>query len=218
MNVAPCPFSVVVVLIWLAVAPSLAKAQDRERTFAAMKCSYRLPNDDWSWSEDKMPNNTLFIAANKDGFVATLSYMTMSRSNLLDQDFVNDFESTFYKKAQMTKRGGQFINFLGRPCYQAEGVLADGRTVINRTLLSPDCSYNFAVIGGNQPVESAPEFEAIVNGLTLTAPLVQKEALNQLPAEEPPNVSRRLGEIAGYCIVGVVIVAVCGWFFQKKKS
>ena len=215
MKVVPRRLISVIALFWLAGA-NLAGAQDRERTFESLKCSYKLPNDDWSWSEDKMPNNTLFIAGNKEGVMAALSYMARSQATPLDQEFVDVFESTFYKKAQMTKRGGRFIPFLDRPCYQAEGVLADGRTVVNRTLLSPEYSYNFAVIGGKETVENAPEFEAIVNGLKLTAPLVQ--APSQPVSQEEPDLSRRLADIAGYCIVGVVIVAVGGWLLRKKKS
>jgi hypothetical protein len=56
----------------------------------------------------------------------------------------------------------------------------------------------------------------ITHGLKLTAPLVQ--APSQPVSQEEPDLSRRLADIAGYCIVGVAIVAVGGWLLRKKKS
>ncbi len=203
-------------LVWIAAAPTLVAAQERERTFESAKCRYKLPNDDWAWSDEKMPEGTIFIAANKAGFVVTLGFVASPKPGKLDQNFAKGFESTFFKKGQMEKRGGRFITFQGRPCYQAEGVLADGRTVINRAVLAPGFSYNFAVIGGNQPVEKAPEFEGIVNGLTLTAALAPEP--DPLPEQEPLNFSRRMGEIAGYCVIGIIVVAIGGWLVRKSKA
>jgi hypothetical protein len=192
-------------------SPNLCDAQDEERTFPSLQMRYRLPNKDWTWEEPMTPD-TAFMAMNQQGIIVLVSTIPLQKTVQLDQDFVNGYEKSFFKAGQMTKRGGRFITFQGRPCYQAEGTLMDGRTVVSRCVLSPSLGYSFMVMGGHDPIEITPEFEAIANGWTLTAPAVQDAV------EEPRNISYLMGRVVGFCIMGIAVAWVVGKVFKKSPT
>ena len=81
-----------------------------------------------------------------------------------------------------------------------------------------------ALVGGASLV--AADFEAIVNGLTLTAPVVQNAAppaKNAVPplgkvTEEPPDISRLVGQVVGYILVALFLLILVIWLVSPKKT
>jgi hypothetical protein len=178
------------------VAP--LRADEPTRTFAEQKCRYTLPGPDWSWVDQQTPS-VLFMANDARGYVVNLSFGRLPQPSTLNQSFVNGFEKSFYPTSKMTKRGGRLITFLGQPCYQAESSLADGRTSALRLVLAHGNAYTLGLIGSDKPVESEPDFEAVMNGLSFTEPPAPET--EPIPPQQPKGISERMGEVAAVCLM-----------------
>src|SRR5262245_48021724 len=121
--------------------PSSLRADERTRTFPAQKCRYTLPDDDWSWLEDKSPN--LFMAINSKGQVVYLGSFQVSPGTELSQKYIDGWEKGLLRNPDNKKRGGRFTNFLGIPCYQSEVVkVSVDKTQVGRVFLAHGFLYN----------------------------------------------------------------------------
>src|SRR5262249_49730184 len=56
------------------------------------------------------------------------------------------------------------------------GVLPDGRTTVSRCFLAHQMAYQIVIIGGKEPVEEDPDFDAIMDGFAFTVPPVAPPA------------------------------------------
>lgn len=199
-------------------APALPM-EERTRNFPAYQCSFTLPGEDWSWVDRPVPN-TLFVAANRRGIVATLSVAPLSRSVPLDQNFVEGFEKTYYVAGKLQKRGGRFSTWQGWRCYQAEGLFPDGRTTATTIIVAPRLSYQLGVIGGTTPVETDPEFEKVLAGFHFTQSPSSKIVSPSPPeptVDETANFSRMMGQVAGLCLFVALVIGVVTWATRKQK-
>ncbi len=146
-----------------APAGTLGRRMDPTRAFPAQNCQYMLIGDDWKWRDQSEPL-ILFSAENKKGMVVALATGPIPSNTELTAEFAQEFESTAFGKRKLTWRGGHFVVFQGQVCYQSETRLASGNTMACRVFFAHDACYALAVIGGKDPVEKDPDFEAITNG------------------------------------------------------
>jgi hypothetical protein len=215
---------------------SLVAGEEATRTFPAQNCRFTLPGPDWTWIDKQVPN-VVFMARNSKGFVINLSTKSTPQPVQLDKQFVAGFEKTFYQPGQVEKRGGRFITFRGLPSYQAEGVLADGRTAASRVFAAHGLVYHLTLLGGKQPIEHDPAFEALMLGFDFTVPPEQAakragpaevQAASEAPGQTPPatdpdagktlNISAWAGRIAGLCIIGIIVVGLFRWVVRRRKT
>src|SRR5262245_16718567 len=112
-------------------ANRLFGAEEDTRTFPDFKCQLKLPGPDWSWDEKRIPKS-VFSAASTKGFIVILTCTSSPSPVPMNQQAADGFEKGLYQPGQLDKRSGRFVTFKGLPCYQAEGKLADGRTVSAR--------------------------------------------------------------------------------------
>src|SRR5579875_1879689 len=120
-----------ILALQLVSAHRLLAAEEPVRTFPAQRCRFKLPGPDWDWIDKELPNG-LFMAGNSKGFVITLSISSTPAPIRVNEKFAEEVEKTLYHPGQLEKRSGRFITFRSLPCYQAEGIMADGRTTAIR--------------------------------------------------------------------------------------
>jgi len=126
-----------------------------------------------------------------------------------------------YETGELRKRGGRFLTVFGVPGYQAEGVRADGRTTATRTFVAHGMVYGITVVGGQAPVEQAPEFEKVMGSFAFTEPPAPAPGPGSpAPAQPDPvlGTSALMGRIAAICIVAVVLLAIGGVVFRQLRS
>ncbi len=214
----------------------LRAAEEPMRVFPAQKCRFTLPVPDWTWIDMQAPN-ILFVAGNTKGFVINLTTVSVPVTAQINEQFVKEFEKSFYSPGQIEKRAGRFVTFRGLPSYQAEGILADGRTTATRVFKAHGLSYNLSLIGAKEPVEDDPQFEKLMQGFEFTVP-PEQEAKNAGPedAQAPArsegqrqstpdtdygralNISELMGRIVGVCIIGILLLLLFRWWNRKRKT
>ncbi len=214
----------------------LMAAEETTRTFPAQKCRFTLPGPDWTWIDKQVPN-LLFMAGNTKGFVINPSTVSTPAPVQVDEQFAKGFEKSFYQPGQIEKRGGRFVTFRGLPSYQAEGILADGRTSATRVFTAHGLVYHLTLLGAKEPVEDDPAFEKLMQGFEFTAP-PEQDAKNtgsggaQAPARskgqtQPASdsdygkalsISGWMGRIAGVCIIGAILLLLFRWVVRKRKA
>ena len=153
----------------------------------------------------------------------------------INEEFVKGFENTFYQKGQIDKRGGRFITFKGLPCYQAEGILPDGRTTATWIFAAHGSIFQLSLIGGKKQIELDPQFESFMEGFEFTTPPEQRP--NDIPPgkDQPPaattdprppktaydaalSISKWMGLIAVVCIFSAILLALILWLIRKPKA
>jgi hypothetical protein len=213
----------------------LMAAEEAARTFPVQKCRFTLPGPDWTWIDKEVPN-VLFMAGNTKGFVINLATVRTPDPVQINEPFAKEFEESLYQPGQIEKRGGRFVTFRGLPSYQAEGILADGRTSATRVFTANGFVYHLTLLGAKEPIEKDPAFETLMQGFEFTAPLEPDSKRTgsevvQAPAgsagQTPPatdsdygkalNVSAWMGRIAGVCILGAILLLAFRWAFRKPK-
>lgn len=198
-------------------APPPAEAV-RTREFAAQNCRFTLPDKNWFWTE--VPADGMFCTAeNARGFVLMLGAVRPgnARARLPEFKSAAEYEKGLYEagKGEVTKRGGHFLTFNGLRCYQAESLLKDGRTSACRAFIADGQLFELVVIGSKEPVEQDPDFERIMSGFAFMNPPAQ--AGTGGGGVDQTNVSYRLGQLAGWALIGLLVAFVARAFTRKKK-
>jgi len=159
-----------------APAGTLGRRMDTTRAFPTQYCQYTLIGDEWNWREQSEPL-ILFSAENKKGTVVVLATGPVPPNAQLTTEFAQKFESTAFGNQKLTRRGGYFVVFQGQVCYQSETWHASGNSMVCRVFFTHDVCYALAVIGGKDPVEKDPDFDAIMNGFAFAEkPAAGKDA------------------------------------------
>jgi hypothetical protein len=193
------------------------QADERTRHFPAAKCRYTLPADGWSWSDRSEKGEALFAAVGPGprGALVTLAVMPAPPSARMDQKFIEGFDRGSFIPGKLDKRGGRLITFLGLPCYQVEGRLADGQTTVLRVFLAHGLGYQLIVVGNQEPVEQSPEFEAIMGGFAFDSPPVLPP-----PGPSPGSLDRftdQMAKIATYCLLGAGVLIAWRAVFRRGQ-
>jgi hypothetical protein len=151
--------------------PPQAQGIERTRTFTAQKCQYTLPNDDWEWIDQPLPN-ALFGAKCENGLGVFLSCAPIPAWQQMNASLAQKFEQSVNQatSGQFKKRGEGYISYQGLSCYQLAGVYPDGSTAISRCFLAHGFAYNLLIIGNSKPVEQDAEFDKAINGFAFTEP------------------------------------------------
>jgi hypothetical protein len=175
------------------------------KTFPEKKCRYTLPGPDWTWVDVKAPD-ALCLARDDKGFVVTLS--ALAEKAAINDAFVRGFEKGFLKSPNYRKRGGHRLDFLGLPAYQLEVATNDGHTLTSRVFMAHDIGYIINCIGNADPVENDPRFEKMLAGFAFTVPpdLAAERAKSERGGTD--DFSYRMGQIVGYCMMGIVVLFI----------
>jgi hypothetical protein len=72
--------------------------------------------------------------------------------------------------------------------------------------------YQLQLVGNEDPVEQRPDFESIMDGFDFTSPPVPKTVIK---VDRRDNVSYRMGQIAGYCLIAALVIFVAKKFLQR---
>jgi hypothetical protein len=215
---------------------SLTAGEETTRTFPAQQCRLTLPGPDWTWIDKEAPD-VLFMAGNTKGFVINLTTVRTPAPVRVDGQFVKGFEKTFYQPGRIEKRGGRFVTFRGLPSYQAEGMLADGRTSATRVFTAHGLVYHLTLLGAKEPVEQGPAFEKLMQGFEFTIP-PEQDAKHTGPGEaqgtagsagqtqtasdsdygEVLSISGWTGRIAGVCVIGAILLLLFRRAARKRKA
>ena len=200
----------------------LTAAEEATRTFPAQKCRFTLPGPDWSWSDEKAPNR-VFLARSTKGFAITLATVKTPDPVQVNEQFAKGFEESFYQDRQAKKRGGRFITFLGLPSYQTESLLvANGRTLATRVFAAHGFVYNLSLVGAKEPIEDDPAFETLMQAFSFTVPPEQDTKRTGSGADseygKALNLSRLMGRIAAFCIIGAILLLVFRLATRKRKA
>ena len=190
------------------------KQEEMERLFHAQSCKYRLPDETWTWLE--LPNpNILCAARSRDGIVFTLAYVPVQGKAQIDETFVQGFEQGFFKDGRVKKRGGRDTTLAGQRAYQCEGgVAATGQTTVNRVALAHGGSYNLGLVGGADPVENDPRFQAILAGFSF---MEVRPVLPPIAAPEPERVGYDISYWLGIAATVLVGFAVLLFFLRRTS-
>ena len=175
---------------WLACAGSLP-AQELTRAFPNQKCRYTLPDANWQWEAVDDPEK-LFEASHPDG--VNISLLAIPGAADVDDAFMKAFETSYF--AQIQKRDGKLLTYVGQPCYEGKGRIGE-TTNVTRAFSAHGYIYTMTVVGGVQPVEDTPQFQQLMEGLEFTSP----------PAIKPRHAPGSDEETA--YLIGTVIGAVC---------
>jgi hypothetical protein len=213
-------------LLAFLVSGSAAFAADAVRTFPAYQCRYTLPGKDWSWGDPAAAPRAICVARNEDGLVFLVGVMPVPAGTALSAKFADGFGSRVHRGVTVTKRGGRLTTFRGLPCYEGEMLLNGTRTVAFRLVIANGFAYHIQLMGGADPVEKRPDFDAIMNGFEFTSPPVAPapKSAADTPAPnstaDPPgddkNPAYLAGQVLGYCAIGVFIVGLTRWGQRRK--
>lgn len=196
MRFAPIPLTRVI-LILFAAGP--AHGNDTTKQFPAFNCRYTIQSDDWDWVADAKTG--LCTAAHDRGWGFNLS-VERANGSYVTPMIIRGMDETMMR-LNIQKRGGRKIAFLGLPCYQFEGTLADGRTTAIRLLVVNGLAYHLTVVGGKQPIEADPAFEECMAGFELLVP----------PAPPKPE-----DDTAGIIALIVIIGGACLFVFLIARA
>jgi hypothetical protein len=201
----------------LPVSAAQAPQQETVRSFPEAKCSLKLPGEGWAWSE-RQPPNAVAMAESQEGFVLVLICLKAPDGVRLDQKFLDGCAESYFQPGTLERRGVQAVTFKGLPCYQAEGMLADGRTTATMIFLAHGHMYQLGVIGTKDPVEKTAEFAQAIDGFAFTTPPGPfPEALSP-EFEQSLGVSRLMGQIAFWCLFLGAALAFCKMLRPKKPK
>ena len=203
---------------WLCIAAALTglavasaaepAAKGQTRVFGEAHCQFTLPAPDWQWLDLDVKTEGVFQAfarSGDGGLTLVIGAAPVGEGAELDGAFIQGFEAGALKTSGDTKRGGRRTTFKGQPCYQFETTSSrTQRTAAMRAFLAHGLGYHVGLVGGRDPVEERPDFEAVLDGFAFTTP----------PAPPPPpreherafEAGRWLGRMAMYCLAGAALV------------
>lgn len=215
---------------------NLPAAEETTLTFPMQKCRFTLPGPDWTWL-DKQPPKVLFIAGNSKGLLIDLNTMAWAQPIRMSDQSPDDIERFIYKPGEIQKRGGRFVTFLGRSCYQLEAIVPDGRTVVTRIFAAHGFIYYLSILGTKEPVEADPEFETTMRGFDFTIPpepepkrtdpgtvpalanpTGRKSAVANEVYETGLYLAAWMGGITCLFIVGAILPLAVWWALHKRKD
>jgi hypothetical protein len=193
------------VVVPLEIRGGAQAADEKSKEFPQHNCKYTPPGSDWVWADTNAPN-MIFLAENSKGHRATLTVSPVGKETI-NERAAKAFESTYYEKPIVQKRGGRLTTFQGVPAYQTEGNVAE-KSFATRYFIANGNGYLLTVIGGTDPIENDNSFESIMNGFAFLTP-VSANPPNVDPVADDPhglNVSRLMGKVAGICLVVALVV------------
>ena len=189
-------------LIALVAMQCLAFAGDEEertRTFPELKCRFTLPNSDWEWVEME---HVHFAAVNSAGISVRLT-ASHHPGVEVGKIFANSFDKEFFIPGERERRGGEFITFLGLPCYEVRGRLKDSTSSSMRIFAAHGYIYNVIVMGSSEPVENDPAYQEVLRGFEFTSPPEAKRT-GYAPGSDEER-AYLLGRVTG------MVCAVCAF-------
>ena len=83
--------------------------------------------------------------------------------------------------------------------------MADGSTSVTRVFIAHGFGYNLSLLGGKAPVEDDSVLEKVMQGFEFTAP-PETQPASSSEHGKALNISQRMGQIAGWCIMGAVLL------------
>ncbi len=193
----------------------IARSEENSKMFDAYHCRYTLPGKGWTWHDSSEAPQAICVARNDEGLVLILSVSPDPSGEVIDDAFVKGYDSTCYASNSTRKRGGRITTFKNLTCYESEGIINDSFTSLTRVVLANGFCYQLQLFGDAAPVEKRPDFETIMNGLEFTSPPVAKLAPSD---NRRDNISYRMGQVTGCCLVIALILLVARKFFGGAKT
>ena len=192
----------------LAVALVSQHAVAETKSFADLGCSVSLPDESWQW--ENVPNVTAAMSS-EAGVVLTLAVKPAPAGFKIDDKFITSFEKGSVVPGAIKKRGGAMTTFKGVPCYQLNTtMLEDGSTATTFAFAAQGNFYLLQLLGGEEPVELAPDLQKILNSFQFTN---QNPSPSQTEASSSTDFSQIMGMLVGLCVIGIIVVLLV-----KKKG
>jgi hypothetical protein len=207
------PFVLVTTAIVLA-GHGYCSARETVRTYSVYQCRYSLPDKDWMWADSKSLPNATCVARNTDGLVFVLSVVPVPSGTVMDAKFADGFDESTSAASPMKKRGGRMTTFKGLPCYESDWLVESKYTAVVRVVIANGFAYQLQLLGNADPVQTRPDFEAVMNGFEFTSPPVPPVAPD--PLEPGKKLARRMGEVAVYCLFGALALGFLTRGLRKK--
>jgi hypothetical protein len=213
----------VVVFVTILAAPGATLAREAVKTFPAYQCRYTLPGGRWYWVDPGPVPHAVCVARNGDGLEFMLLVTPVPAGTVIDARFSATFDRAAYPAGGAKSRGGRMTTFKGLPCYESDGLLDSKTTAVTRVVIANGFGYRLQLLGGADPVEKRPDFEAVMNGFEFTAPPVPPvpavpptAARATDPDERGKSLSELSGELLAYCAIGVFLVGLATWGRRRK--
>jgi hypothetical protein len=207
---------ILAVLVLLA-SHRTASAAEAVRTFPAYQCQYTLPGKEWSWGDPTTLPKVICVAHNQDGLLFVVGVMPVPAGTVIDAKIADGFGGRVHRGVTVKKRGGRLTTYKGLPCYEAEMLLNGTRTAAFRLVIANGFAYHIQLMGGADPVEKRPDFDAIMNGFEFTSPPVAPapdSAAN--PPEDNKNPAYVAGQVLACCAIGVFLLRLATWGKPRK--
>jgi hypothetical protein len=117
---------------------------------------------------------------------------------VVDERFATGFDHKAHPSVE--KRGERIATFQGLSCYEWEWLFDGSKTAAFRVVVANGFAYQLQLMGGTDPVEKRPDFEAIMNGFDFTSPPVAPD-----PLEPGKRVARLIGRVFVYVMAGFAV-------------
>ena len=202
-------FALVFAVLSLAFA---SHAQGTERRLEPYRCALRLPDADFTWlAEDDVPGATLACRDSNDRFVI-LKVWEAPPNYHLDARQAAGFEQGMSNKSDGIERlGGNFLEFLGVPCYEMRGrIKANQSLTLTRMFVANGFLYNFQAMIPAPTGTNVANFDKLMAAFQfIGAPVVPQplvtsgptvpagipQGTNEFPVSTTPAADR--GQLAG---------------------
>jgi hypothetical protein len=209
--------SIILEVLVLLASHRTASAGDAVRTFPAYQCRYTLPGKDWSWADPATLPKAICVAHNQDGLLFVVGVMPVPAGTVIDAKIADGFGGRVHRGVTVKKRGGRLTTFKGLPCYEAEMLLDGTRTAAFRLVIANGLAYHIQLMGGADPVEKRPDFDAIMNGFEFTSPPIAPVApATGDAADDEKNPAYLAGQALGYCAIGMFLFGLATWGRRRK--
>jgi hypothetical protein len=232
-------FAILVVVLQL---PMLALAQpETAREFTDLDCKIVLPGSEFKWLDASKLPGAKAAFGDASGTMLILIVQRAPPGFVLSE---KGFDEGVVSSGKISILERRHITFRGVPCYEIHTLLNDkGSIGTIRAFCANGYVYQLAVVGRNLPIAERDRLESIFSAFQFAgratagpstsqssvAPTAPSAPIAGAPATTPAShapsqadqslqFSRTVGEIAGLCLIAIVILLVLKRRKEKQAS
>ena len=214
------PFSLFI-LAAMAFSTSISYADESGRVidFPAYHCRLTLPDPCMEWLDHSQVPQAQAVFGDAQGTIVIFMVHKIPAGLVLNESFTKGFDETFERPGVIRKTGGEITTFSGAPCYHLYGRLEqEGKTFIYKLFAANGFMYGLQLISGDYPGERAIIPDNYFSAFEFIGePLIAKP---RGAASQPQthNISRIMGRVIGYCVIGIVVISVIKWLVGRGRK
>ncbi len=189
------------------------------KEFAEHRCKLTLPGPGFQWLDHSNIPHAMAALGDDSGTMLIMLANKNPEGLVVSKDFCRGFDDSFDQPGVISKISGAITTFRGVPCYQLHARLEQNGTIGTiRAFAANGYVYQLQLLGNSAPIEQRNTLDRLFAAFEFVGEPILPAPAPPRPEETAYKFSENMGKIAGYCIVGIILLTIAGKVTGRKKK